>query len=131
MGVIFDGMSNDEAMLWYGVTAFINAAPTIAALAIWNNSPFISAYKMGIILKQFAWWPVALTWVYTYIHDTKLNRVLLDHAVSLSTLDPYAFAWVGLNAALIHKHDSGEESTWITWAALGAWATVTIWEMVM
>ena len=40
MGVIFDSMTNDEAVLWYGVTSGINAVPPLVAfLALYSSNP--------------------------------------------------------------------------------------------
>ena len=107
MGVIFDSMTNDEAVLWYGVTSGINAVPPLVAfLALYSSNPQMEAYKVGIALKSVLWWPVFLTWIYTYISDSHVNRVFLDNSVTLSVLDPWAGAWIALNAALVHLYDN-------------------------
>ena len=66
----------------------------------------MEAYKVGIALKSVLWWPVFLTWIYTYISDSHVNRVFLDNSVTLSVLDPWAGAWIALNAALVHLYDN-------------------------
>ena len=91
----------------------------------------MAAYKVGVAMKSVLWWPVVLTWIYTYIDDSKVNRAFLDNSVTLSVLDPWAGAWIGMNAAMVHIYANEIDFTWLTWVGLGIWGVLTIWEMVM
>ena len=103
---VFDRMYPEDAMKWYGVISLINAAPYLLIYSIWQSkTDLIAAWKVGVLIKQFLWWPVGLCWLYTYInYDSKLNRTMLASLVPLSTLDPFAGSWIGMNMAQIHFH---------------------------
>ena len=131
MGVIFDSMTNEQAVLWYGVTSLINALPPLVDYLAFKSNPYVEAYKVGVAIKSLLWWPVALTWIYSYIDDTKVNRAFLDNSVTLSVLDPWGGSWIALNAALVHIYDTEIEFKWTTWVGLGVWGVLTIWEMIM
>ena len=128
MGVIFEGMTNDEAIFWYGITALLNAVPTLVTYAAGSSNPYIEAFKVGVAMKQALWWPVALTWIWSYIDDSKFNRHLIDNATALSTLDPFAGAWIALNAALVHLYENEIDFKITTWVGLAIWGVITIWE---
>ena len=132
MGV-FDKIQPDNAMKWYGIIAIFNAASSLIVYLIWaNRSKQIASWQVGVWMKQFLWWPVAISWLYTYIKDySKLNRVILENSVSLSILDPFAGAWIGLNMALIHAHWEERASSITTWISLGVWSGITIFEMCL
>ena len=99
-------MYPEDAMKWYGVISLINAVPSLMIYLIWaSKNELIGAWKVGFYIKQFLWWPVGLSWIYTYINDnSKMNRTMLNSLVPLSTLDPFAGSWVALNMAQIHFH---------------------------
>ena len=131
MGAIFDRMTNDEAVLWYGVTGLLNTVPCLVSYLIWRDNPYVRAFQMGVILKQALWWPVVLTWFGTLGSDSKLTKRMLDNSVSLSILDPYGGAWVALNTALIHLFDNSIDMNASAYSGLSIWVVITIWEMVM
>ena len=83
------------------------------------------------MIKQVIWWPVAICWIYTYIDDSRLPLTLLDNAVAMSTLDPYAGTWIALNVALAYCHDKGIAFERPFWVGATAWTFIGVWEMVM
>ena len=91
----------------------------------------MQAYKFAVILKQVLWWPVAFCWLLTYISDSRTVRNLLDHAVTLSGLGPFALDWVALCTVLLHVHENELYAAWQTWVGVTIWTATTTFEMAM
>ena len=89
------------------------------------------AFEIGVILKNALWWPVVITWLASLVNQGKLTRRLVDNSVSLSVLDPFAGAWVALNAALVYLFDNEIKMNASAWSGLSVWTVINIWEMVM
>ena len=104
-----DKISNEDAVLWYGIIAGIQ--PMVAlilflalynAVSEWKNLQFVTYAAQGI------WWPTFFAWLCASFFDSKQVRGIFGQAVNISLAGPFLLYWVGwadiLMTATINKN---------------------------